>query len=112
MLVSHELNLTLQHASPRCCCWTTAAGRTLLVAELSARLLSACLGHPLLEIQRDGRRYWCRPPGRSIRPNNASKLHSGIIALFFATRPMTAAPLRKTRPPNATAPAWRAKGAD
>jgi iron complex transport system ATP-binding protein len=39
-------------------CW-----QALPVAELSAELLSACLGHPLLEIQRDGRRYWLPAAG-------------------------------------------------
>ena len=63
MLVSHELNLTLQHASHALLLLDDGRWRALPVAELSAELLSACLGHPLLEIQRDGRRYWLPAAG-------------------------------------------------
>ena len=101
MLVSHELRPHPATRQPaRCCCWATTAG--VPVAELSAELLSACLGHrcwrssamaPLLAA---GRR---RRNADQITHQNYPRFQASSPCFFAGDAPMTAAAtLRKGRP--------------
>lgn len=58
VLVSHELNLTLNHASHALLLLEHGQWQASPVAELAADALSACLGHPLSAVSHAGRRYF------------------------------------------------------
>ena len=58
VLVSHELNLTLNHASHALLLLEQGQWQAGPVAELAADALSACLGHPLSAVSHAGRRYF------------------------------------------------------